>query len=100
MIFPFHSSHPYLTTFHMMTLSLLAKGLAELCIELVQLHLDPDHLDVSLVLEGAHVADVAGEGDNLPTDEEAQVEQSVEDGVAEEVADLIDEVPVPLAELD
>lgn len=32
-------------------------------------------------------------------DDESQVEESVEEGVLEEVADLVDQIPVPLLEL-
>lgn len=77
----------------------LAQCFSELRVEFVELHLDPDHLDVAFVLELAHVVDVAGKGKRLSLDYESHIEQSVEEGVLEEVADLVDQVPVPLLEL-
>lgn len=80
--------------------SLLAESLTELCIELVQLHANPDHLQVSFVLQGPYIVDVAGETDDLAADEEAKVEESMEERVPEEISDFVDQVPVPFAEFD
>jgi hypothetical protein len=67
-------------------------------VQFVQLHLDPYHLDLAFVLQLPHVVDVACKCEGLPLNHKPEVKQAVEERVLEEVADFVDEVPVPLPE--
>lgn len=67
--------------------------------QLIEFHLDPDHLEFALALEFAHVVDVARKGQHLSVYQQLQVQQTVEERVPEEVADLVDQIPVVVLEV-
>ena len=70
---------------------------AELPVQFMEFKLDPGHIHFALVAQLTHIVDVAGEGEGFSADHEAQVTESSQEAVLEEVPDFIDEVPVELA---
>ena len=74
--------------------SLSLQRFSELAVEFIELHLDPEHVDVIFVLQAAHVVDIARKREVLLGYHEPEVKQPVEKGVFEEIPDLVYQVPV------
>ena len=88
----------YWVLFKWMNQSVLGEVAAELAVELVQLHLYPQHLPLAFVLQLPHVVYVAHETYRPLLDHHSQIQQTMEERITKEITDFVYQRPVPVFE--